>query len=102
MPIISNRCIYDKSNINLMLFQSYIESVEADSQVEYFKNFIMEFVILIASRFIVTGHIKQENMDKLSTKTLTRTMDLLSKYRNFVLEAMIGIGPFHRVRNNLL
>lgn len=85
----------------LFLVQNFTESASACSK-RTFKEEMVFFLYILAQRFIDTKIVTSGKIPpKLPVKSLKRVLDLLNKYRDYVLEATLIIDTPRPVRTQL-
>jgi hypothetical protein len=73
--------------------QSFIESLSAKSDA-YVKHWMAQFILLIATRFIDKKLVFNEKIAVVPANTTKRRLDLLSKYRDIVIESLLGTSLY--------
>jgi hypothetical protein len=82
-------------------FQNFTESASACSK-RTFKEEMVFFLYILVQRFIDTKIVTSGKIPlKLPVKSLKRVLDLLNKYRDYVLEATLIINSPRPVRTHL-
>jgi hypothetical protein len=84
---------YDADKVLNFVIESFIESLSAKSDA-YVKHWMAQFILLIATRFIDKKLVFNEKIAVVPANTTKRTLDLLSKYRDIVIESLLGTSLY--------